>query len=161
VSRRWRRVNSCRRDQQRTVESFRCPLNLFDRRHWCRFRDRLHVHDRPSFLGRGHQGYGNGGGHRIRARARGGRPCAGSSHGDEERVIDHCDEAVSVHGGFHGYHDHRAHHEVYRVRNRIATRQRGVCEPTRSWSAGKCLNGATHTSIFSRSSRPIRLLCIS
>jgi hypothetical protein len=45
-------------------------------------------------------------------------------------VIDHCDEVVSVHGGFHGCHDHRAHHEVDRVRNRIATRQRVVCEPT-------------------------------
>jgi hypothetical protein len=109
-----------------------CPLNLFGRRHWCRSRDHLHVHDRPSFLGRGRQGYGNGGGHRIRGLARGGHPCVGSSHGDEERAIGHRDGVVSVHGGFHGCHDHRARHEADRVLNRIATRQRVVCEPTRS-----------------------------
>ena len=128
----WWRFNSCHRDQQSNVGSFGDPINLFGHRRWCRSLDRLHVHDRPSSLGRDHQGFGSGGVHRSRGRGRGARPCVESSRGDEERATDHCDEVVSVHGGYHGCHDHRGHLEVDRVQNRIAMRQTVVCEPTAS-----------------------------
>jgi hypothetical protein len=146
----WWRFDGCHRCQQRTVGSFGNPLNLFDRHHWYRSRDRHHVHDRLSFLGRDHRGHG-----------RGGHPCVASSHDGEVMAIEHCAEVVCVRGGYHGCHDRRGHHEVDHVRNRIAMRQRGACEPTGSWLAGRCLNIIRLTSILSRSSRPIRLLCIS
>ena len=160
MSWRWGRINIWHKDQPRSSNPWEHPPSYpFDHRHLCRSRGRLLFLDHPSSRGLYHQGCGIGGGRHSRGLCRVGHPCEGSS-GDVEMVNGRCGEEECGLGDYRGY---LCCHEDDHDQNRSATRQKGEYEPTRRCIRKRyvCISPQICTSIFRRSSRPMRWLCIS
>lgn len=127
------------------------------RRHLRRCRDRLHHHGDRGHLsshGPGHQGFGIDHGPAYRSLSRGDHPFVENSLGDEVGwQNDHDGESAHDALGVEGPHVHRQN----------ATKLKEAYEPTalRQGEVEEVDGMPFGTSIFNKSSLPIRLLCIS
>lgn len=110
----------------------------------------------PSSHGRGHPECGCDPGRGGRSRARGDHPCGGSSHhAHGEAKCCGGEESGRGRGECHGHGRHQ---------NQSARKRKEESWPTADSilaSVRTLLSQLTRTSIFKRSSRPMRLLCIS
>lgn len=154
-------------DQRRNVRLLWDSAYLCDPPQLYRSRVRLHAHARLSFPDHDHdhdpgrQGCGSGVGRRNPCRDLDVHLSVGNIHGDEAMVSGHFGEEEYDHDDCREYRDYHDYHVADHVRSQTATKQKGVCEPTRMASACVLESSIRHTSIFSKSSLPIRLLCIS
>ena len=143
-----------------------CLPNLFDLLRWCHSHGHHRVdHDHPSYRDHDHRGFETDHVDHSHGRDRADHLYEESNHVDEAKGNGRCDEGEYGHDDCHGCRDHldrRGCRVADHDPSRSAMTRREECGPTRGVSDEALkANYFVHASIFNRSSRPIRLLCIS